>query len=408
MRSSNRRKFLFYAVIALVIAINTPLLTVFATQATRDRMAQVERERQEAARQERYFRNLLRDTNEEITRIMNELMELDIKMMDAFDALDDIEYSLILTELRIEYAEMELEEVQAYRKQQFAVFQSRLRAMQELGPIGHLELLFQAESFSDFLLRLENIRTIAQFDQEMVARLDEAEARHQAILEELTRAGQLILDLRYQQEEALVHLQNLIDERYIWVENLYLDIHLHQALIEIYELEQAALNRQFGELEVQLRREEDELARQAAVRRRQEQLARLNNFQGRFSWPIPTHAPGARGFGVHMHPVLRVYRMHTGIDVSAPTGTRIYAAAEGYVRFVGWMGGYGNTVIIDHGNGYSTLYAHISRFRVREGQHVNAMQHIADVGSTGVSASPHLHFEIRRHNVAVDPMAYFN
>ena len=407
MKITNRKKIIFI-VFVLFVTLNTPLLSVFATQATRDRMAQVERERQEAARQERYFRNLLRDTNVEITRIMDELKELDIQMMDAFDELDDIEYSLILTELRIEYAEMELEEVQAYRKQQFAVFQSRLRAMQELGPIGHLELLFQAESFSDFLLRLENIRTIAQFDQEMVARLDEAEARHQEIVEELRRANLLILDLRIQQEEALVYLQSLIDERYIWVENLYLDVELHRAIIEIYELEQAALNRQFGELEVQLRREEDELARQAAARRRQEQLARLNDFQGRFSWPIPTHAPGARGFGVHMHPILRVYRMHTGIDVSAPTGTRINAAANGYVRFVGWMGGYGNTIIIDHGNGYSTLYAHISRFRVHQGQFVSVNQHIADVGSTGMAASPHLHFEIRRNNVAVDPMAFFN
>ena len=408
MKSVNKRKFLFFAVIFLFVAINSPLESVFATQATRDRLAQVERERQEAARQERYFRNLLRDTNEEIARIMNELMALDIQMMDAYDALDDIEYALLLTELRIEYAEIQLEDARIYRDKQFAIFQSRLRAMQEIGPIGHLELLFQAETFSDFLLRLENIRTIVQFDQDVVARLDEAEARHQSILEELSRANLLILELRVQQEQALVNIQNLIDERTVWIQNLYLDASLHATLIEIYELEQAALNLQFGELEVQLRREEEALARQAAARRRQEQLARLNNFQGRFSWPIPTHAPGGRGFGVQMHPVLRVYRMHTGIDVSAPSGTNIYAAAEGYVRFVGWMSGYGNTVIIDHGNGYSTLYAHISRFRVREGQHVNSMQHIADVGSTGLSASPHLHFEIRRNNVAVDPMRYFN
>ena len=101
-------------------------------------------------------------------------------------------------------------------------------------------------------------------------------------------------------------------------------------------------------------------------------------------------------------------RMHTGIDVSAPTGTRINAAAEGYVRFVGWMGGYGNTIIIDHGGGYSTLYAHNSRNRVAQGQHVRAGQHIADVGSSGLSTGPHLHFEVRRNNVAVDPMAFFN
>jgi murein DD-endopeptidase MepM/ murein hydrolase activator NlpD len=108
-----------------------------------------------------------------------------------------------------------------------------------------------------------------------------------------------------------------------------------------------------------------------------------------------------------MHPIVRQNRMHSGIDVPAPTGTRLIASAEGYVRFAGWSGGYGNTVIIDHGNGYSTLYAHNSRNRVTTGQFVTRGQHIADVGSTGMSTGPHLHFEIRINNSAINPMRYF-
>ena len=407
MRDFFPRGFVCFFIIFFALSA-TELLTVFATQATRDRLEQVERDRLEATRAARYFRSLLQDTHEEITRIIHEMQVFDERMMDALDALDDIEYSLLVTELRLEYAEMELHEARRERDKQFQIFQARLRAMQEHGPTGHLEMLLRSESFSDFLQRRENIRTIAQFDQEIINRFDEAEAAYLANLDELSRATALIQDLRFQQELALMNLQHLMDDRTEWLLNLSQNA-AHQAfLIEIYELEQVILNDVIGELRVQYQREVDELERLRLERERAEQLARLNNFRGQFQWPIPTHPPGTRGFGIQMHPILRVYRMHTGIDVGAPTGTRIHAAAEGYVRFVGWMGGYGNTVIIDHGNGYSTLYAHNSRNRVREGQRVRAGQHIADVGSTGMSTGPHLHFEIRRDNIAIDPMTFFN
>ncbi|MCL2216411.1 MAG: M23 family metallopeptidase, partial [Defluviitaleaceae bacterium] len=90
-----------------------------------------------------------------------------------------------------------------------------------------------------------------------------------------------------------------------------------------------------------------------------------------------------------------------------PAGTRINAAADGIVRLAGWSGGYGLTVIIDHGNGYSTLYAHNSRNRVTQGERVTRGQHIADVGTTGMSTGNHLHFEIRRNGVAIDPLPFF-
>lgn len=407
MRLFFRRGLAFFFAIALITSA-LPLQAVFATQATRDRLQQVERDRLEASRQSRHFRSLLQDTHEEIERIIREMQNFDERMMDALDALDEIEYSLLVTELRMEYAEIELREAREYREEQFLIFQARLRAMQELGPTGHLDILLRAESFTDFLQRRESIRTIAQFDQDIIKRLDAAEARYLANLDELHRATSLIQDLLFQQELALVNLQHLIDDRTDWLVNLSTHA-THQAfLIELYELEQVMLNELIGELRVMYQREVDELERQRIERERAAQLARLSSFRGQFLWPIPTHLPGARGFGIQMHPILRVYRMHTGIDVGAPTGTRIYAAAEGYVRFVGWMGGYGNTVIIDHGNGYSTLYAHNSRNRVREGQHVNAGQHIADVGSTGMSTGPHLHFEIRRNNIALDPLLFFN
>ena len=104
------------------------------------------------------------------------------------------------------------------------------------------------------------------------------------------------------------------------------------------------------------------------------------------------------------HPILRQYRMHTGIDIAAPHGTPIYAAAAGEVIYAARRGGYGNCIIVLHGGGYATLYAHLSRFAVRIGEDVRRGQLIGYVGSTGLSTGPHLHFEVRRNGQPINPL----
>ena len=111
-------------------------------------------------------------------------------------------------------------------------------------------------------------------------------------------------------------------------------------------------------------------------------------------------------FGWRTHPILGYQRFHSGVDFGADYGTTIHAADSGTVIFSGWYGGYGNAVILDHGNGISSLYGHTSELYVSEGQTVQRGQSIAAVGSTGLSTGPHLHFEVRQDGDPVDPMAY--
>lgn len=125
----------------------------------------------------------------------------------------------------------------------------------------------------------------------------------------------------------------------------------------------------------------------------------------------------ASGFGMRMHPVYHIPKMHTGIDMTAPTGTDIYASGNGVVEKVDWMGGYGKIVIVDHGFGYKTYYAHCHEFKVKEGQVVKRGEVIATVGNTGVSTGSHLHYEVRKkikdpatgrfYYKPVDPVHYF-
>ncbi len=115
----------------------------------------------------------------------------------------------------------------------------------------------------------------------------------------------------------------------------------------------------------------------------------------------------ASGYGVRIDPVYHVRKFHQGMDFTAPTGTEVFATGNAKVSFVGWKQGYGNTVILDHGFGYQTLYAHLFKALVRKGQKVRRSDIIALVGNTGKSTGPHLHYEVRLHGKPVDPRNYY-
>jgi murein DD-endopeptidase MepM/ murein hydrolase activator NlpD len=391
----------------LMLTFLVPILPVGASPATRERHRQLEQQLREARQEVRSQQNLLSGTRHEMSQIMAEMQELDQKMMDAASALESITLSLLDTEIRIADAEEALETAREDYDFQFEALRTRIRVMHEQGSIGFIDVLFQAESISDFFARWEYIRVVAQYDQDLLERIRQTESRITSNLEDLSRFRNLVEDLSFQYSRVLEDLEFMMEERGEWFARLAENEEALAELLAIAEHEQGMAELAFGEIQTQLNREITELARQRAAQEHNERLARLNNFDGRFQWPIPTHSRVSSGFGMRMHPILRQNRMHTGIDVGAPTGTRLIAAADGVVRFAGWSGGYGNTVIIDHGNGYSTLYAHNSRNRVTTGQRVERGQHIADVGSTGMSTGPHLHFEIRVNNVARDPEDYF-
>jgi murein DD-endopeptidase MepM/ murein hydrolase activator NlpD len=123
-------------------------------------------------------------------------------------------------------------------------------------------------------------------------------------------------------------------------------------------------------------------------------------------WLKPTDGWLSSGFGNRLHPILGTTRLHAGIDLAAPTGTPIIASRGGTVTFVGWMSGYGNTVIVFHGSGVATLYAHLSAFSVQEGQYIAQGGGLGAVGMTGTATGPHLHFEVRISGVPQNPCGY--
>lgn len=122
-------------------------------------------------------------------------------------------------------------------------------------------------------------------------------------------------------------------------------------------------------------------------------------------WPVNSRTTFS-GFGMRFHPIYKRYKMHEGLDMAGSTGDPVYAAGKGKVTHAGWNGGYGNMIIIDHGNGYKTYYGHLSKILVKEGEWVSKGQKIGLVGSTGLSTSSHLHFEVRLNDKPTDPLYY--
>ena len=403
----------FSVLLAMVILL-TSVLHVGAAQATRDRLRELQQQVDAANERVSEAANFLEGTEFEMNAVLLEIQELDQQFMDVAAALENVELSLLETELRIYYAEADLDAATSERDLQYEIFRTRLRAMHEHGSVGLLEVLFQAESVADFFMRMEYVRAVARFDQDMLIRLEQAETDVASNVDNLARSRVLLLDLERQHREAEAQVQMALDEREAWFNVLAEDAEQAQMLMDMMEEEQRLVEEEFGAMQARLHRElaeqerrrREEEARQREAER-QAQLAHLNDFQGQFAWPIPTHSHISSGFGPRPSPITGRDEFHTGIDIPAPTGTRIIAAADGYVRFVGWSGGFGNKIIIDHGGGYSTLYAHNSRNRVSQGDRVSRGDHIADVGSTGMSTGPHLHFEIRVNNASRNPSGYF-
>lgn len=169
------------------------------------------------------------------------------------------------------------------------------------------------------------------------------------------------------------------------------------ALLKSLESNLVAASAMVDEYEAESARIQEELARS--------QWKAAAPGKGGLLWP--TDGRAGSGYGYRTHPITRQRRMHTGVDIGAPMGQPIIAAAEGMVVGSGWRGGYGMTVVIDHGGGLATLYAHQSRLSVSQGQVVQAGQKIGEIGSTGQSTGPHLHYEVRVDGAPRNPMDWY-
>ena len=298
----------------------------------------------------------------------------------------------IYTQL-VEDKAREVEQATADENEQLATYRRHVRAMEENGRFTYLSILFGSSSLGELMSNLDMIGEIMEADQrsseQYVAAREKSEqiqAEYETMLDEL--------DVRQAELES---------------ERAELEAQIEEATQLIVDLE-AQLETDRAAYEEQLAKEEaleSEIQNMIAELERQEAANSITS-TGTYIWPLPGYSPGS-AYGWRIHPIWGDMRFHAGEDIGAPTGTPILAADSGIATVIPDNGnGYGNYIMINHGGGRVTLYAHMSGFAVSNGASVTQGQTIGYVGSTGNSTGPHLHFEVRVNGATTDPKSYFN
>jgi murein DD-endopeptidase MepM/ murein hydrolase activator NlpD len=266
------------------------------------------------------------------------------------------------------------------------------------GDWAWLEVLLDSQDLGDFIQRTEYVNLLIADDEASASELEHTRAQLDAATAGLDRDLESIQVKRAEikaQEDGLRNLQSSRDGKRA----------AQQAVQDQKSALLAETRRNIAHLRAMASAEEQESARIARLLRNGGSHG-SGKHAGTLTWPCPGHTSISSPFGYRMHPILHTRKLHTGIDIRAPSSARIVAAASGKVIYAGSNGGYGNFTMIDHGNGLVTCYAHQKRIVVSSGQHVSAGTTIGYVGSTGMSTGPHLHFEVRVNGTPVDPMRY--
>ena len=302
--------------------------------------------------------------------------------------------------------EKELVEAERLEKEQLDRYRSRVRAMEENGSLGYLALILKTTSLGELLTAMDDIGEIMESDKELedayiAARknTEEVKAEYEEYRADINAKQDV---LRAEQAELEKDIEEAI--------NLILDIqnNLEERQAEYDEImaaEDAAnanIDKLVAELEAQRR------AEQANNGGGSSGAGSGANSTGSFIWPVASYVYVSSRFGKRVHPITGEIKNHTGIDIASNQGTTIYAADGGTITLAAWNGGYGNCVMIDHGNGYVTLYGHMSSIAVSQGQTVSQGDTIGYVGSTGNSTGPHLHFEVLKNGTRIDPEQFFS
>ncbi len=318
------------------------------------------------------------------------------KQMDATQEEIDL-CGQMIEELKVQIEESEANLVVAKEQEQaqYELFKSRIRAAYENDNASMLEMIFTASSFTEIFTRLEYAQDIAAYDKK--------------IMDNLTKTREYIEELKLsletdkaEQEELRINLQRKSIQ--LMSQSQELD-RLISELDEQIKKEQLTLDEK-KRIQAQIQSDYDEVL--ADIRRAEARRSGGSSTYtgGQMQWPLPGYYKVSSDYSMRNHPITGSYSQHTGIDLPAPKGTKIRAAADGEVITVGTNKAYGMRVVISHGGGITTLYAHMSAYNCKVGQKVSAGDVIGYVGSTGYSTGNHLHFSVLKNGNYVSPWGY--
>ena len=266
---------------------------------------------------------------------------------------------------------------------------NRLVTIYETGNTTYLDVLLKSKDLTDFISRYYIIEEITEYDNTLINQVKNQKDSLEQTTQKLENEQAELKIIKAKKEQTTVVLNNMKTMQESYIKKLSAGEKKLQEQITAYKKEQAEIEAKIMEITNTI-------------------IPNIQYTGGEMLWPVAASGTVITSqFGMREHPIQGVTRQHTGLDIGgAPTGTPVVAAADGVVSYAGWLGGYGNCVMINHGNGVVTLYGHGSKIVASLNQEVKQGDTILEVGSTGNSTGPHLHFEVRINGQYVNPLNY--
>lgn len=388
-----RSKFItFIAIVALIAFLWLSLAPYIATIANAATKQEVQQKIIDSQNKKSSAQSTINKKTAEKTVIEAEKEKLDNDIAALEDKIYGINLKIIENESQINILTDEITEAEEKIVEYGEQFQSRATYMYKYGTTSYINILFGSASFSDLIYNMQIVKRLTAYDDQ--------------VLEEMADAKQVIVENKAAIE--LTKAANIEHKGNLSSEKSNLDVKLRERQTKI-----AALN---SDIEEARRIADQEDAAMKQLKNQLESMTAKGQISkgsgtvsggGTLLWPS-TCTTITSPYGTRFHPIQQRYTMHTGIDIGASYGSNVFAVADGTVKLSGWNGGYGKCIVIDHGNGLSTLYGHNSVLSVSTGANVTKGQVIALVGSTGNSTGPHIHFEVLVNGQHTNPLSYLN
>ncbi|MGL4913156.1 MAG: murein hydrolase activator EnvC family protein [Romboutsia sp.] len=328
----------------------------------------------------------LTENRQEQTTLEGKIKELDSKIAGIEKNINNTNDKITKLDSEIETTKSEIENLENKIKKNEKDLGKRLKAINNNYSIGYMKVILSSTSVSDFFNNVYIVREVVEQDKEILKELDKNK-------------------LEIEKKES--DLNNKKQEQ----EDLKLVLEQDNNIVQGDKSELEALKRELETEENGLEEELERLAAESAAKQAAENgMNSGDDLSGVIissgSWPVPGYSRVSSPYGYRLHPVLNVQKMHTGVDIPAPTGTPVMAVDSGTITYSGVQGSYGNTIMIQHDDGKVSLYAHNSVLVASVGQRVEKGQVVSKIGSTGRSTGPHLHFEIRINGKHTNPLPY--
>lgn len=351
---------------------------------------------QELQEQKEEVDKKLNETNEKLEYVKEELSSTMLKVQETEDKV--LEYQKQVNELGVQIQELQTSIDEASKNLEIAsqdynaksdMLAERLVAMYEAGDTSYLDVLLKSSSLTDFLSRYYAIEELTKYDSELIERVKNEKNNIEQTRQKLENEQVEIRIIKAKNEQATIVLNNMKTLQQSYMDKLSEGEKKLQEQITEYKKEQEEIQAKILEATNVI-------------------VPNIQYTGGEMLWPVAASGTViTSNFGMREHPIQGIVKQHTGLDIGgAETGTPIVAAADGIVTYAGWLGGYGNCVMISHGNGVVTLYGHGNKVLTTVGKEVKQGETIMELGSTGNSTGPHCHFEVRVNGSYTNPLNY--